>query len=142
MRRKPAVRAWTTCHRGGVAVVVGAALLDKGRVLAARRSAPPEVAGGWEFPGGKVNPGESEREALVRECREELGVEVEPLGRLDGEQPLKTGYVLRLRFRRIGRQGLHIIFHRTTQSFRVTGSVAMTPGRKRRAAAMVQRPVS
>ena len=75
---------------------MGAALLDKGRVLAARRSAPPEVAGGWEFPGGKVNPGESEREALVRECREELGVEVEPLGRLDGEQPLKTGYVLRL----------------------------------------------
>jgi len=79
-----------------VAVVVGAALLDQGRVLAARRSAPPEVAGGWEFPGGKVDPGESEREALVRECREELGVEVEPLGRLDGEQPLKTGYVLRL----------------------------------------------
>lgn len=79
-----------------MAVVVGAALLDQGRVLAARRSAPPEVAGGWEFPGGKVDPGESEREALVRECREELGVEVEPLGRLDGEQPLKTGYVLRL----------------------------------------------
>jgi len=79
-----------------VAVVVGAALLDQGRVLAARRSAPPEVAGGWEFPGGKVDPGESEREALIRECREELGVEVEPLGRLDGEQPLKTGYVLRL----------------------------------------------
>jgi 8-oxo-dGTP diphosphatase len=79
-----------------VAVVVGAALLDQGRVLAARRSAPPEVAGGWEFPGGKVDPGESEREALVRECREELGVEVEPLGRLDGEQALKTGFVLRL----------------------------------------------
>lgn len=77
-------------------IVVGAALLHEGRVLAARRSAPPEVAGGWEFPGGKVDDGEDEPAALVRECREELGVEVEPLHRLGGEQPLKPGYVLRL----------------------------------------------
>jgi 8-oxo-dGTP diphosphatase len=59
-----------------VLVVVGAAIVREGRLLAARRSAPPAVAGGWEFPGGKVEPGESEVDGLVRECREELGVEV------------------------------------------------------------------
>jgi 8-oxo-dGTP diphosphatase len=47
------------------------------RLLAARRSDPPELAGGWEFPGGKVEPGESPAQAAVREIREELGVDVE-----------------------------------------------------------------
>ncbi len=56
--------------------VVGAAIVRAGRVLAARRSRPAELAGGWEFPGGKVEPRESEADALVRECREELGVAV------------------------------------------------------------------
>jgi 8-oxo-dGTP diphosphatase len=59
-----------------VGVVVGAAIVRAGRVLAARRSAPPELAGGWEFPGGKVEPGESDGTALARECREELGVSI------------------------------------------------------------------
>jgi 8-oxo-dGTP diphosphatase len=58
-------------------VVVGAAIIADGRVLACARSAPPEVAGRWEFPGGKVEPGEAEIDALVRECAEELGVRVE-----------------------------------------------------------------
>ncbi|MEV6691520.1 (deoxy)nucleoside triphosphate pyrophosphohydrolase [Micromonospora sp. NPDC051196] len=58
-------------------VIVGAAIIEGGRVLACARSAPPEVAGMWEFPGGKVEPGESETVALVRECAEELGVRVE-----------------------------------------------------------------
>ena len=61
---------------GRVLVVVGAAIVRAGRVLAARRSAPAAVVGGWEFPGGKVEPGESETDALVRQCREELGVEI------------------------------------------------------------------
>jgi 8-oxo-dGTP diphosphatase len=65
-----------------VRVVVGAAIIVAARVLACARSGPPEVAGKWEFPGGKVEPGETEVVALVRECAEELGVRVEIGGRI------------------------------------------------------------
>jgi 8-oxo-dGTP diphosphatase len=59
--------------------VVAAALFDAdGRVLIAQRPAGKHMAGWWEFPGGKVGSGESDREALVRELREELGVETRP----------------------------------------------------------------
>jgi 8-oxo-dGTP diphosphatase len=47
-----------------------------GRVLAARRSRPAALSGGWEFPGGKVERAESDPDALVRECAEELSVRV------------------------------------------------------------------
>jgi 8-oxo-dGTP diphosphatase len=47
-----------------------------GRVLIAQRPAGRPLAGGWEFPGGKVAEGETARDALVRELREELGIEV------------------------------------------------------------------
>jgi len=77
-------------------VVVGAALLSDGRLLGARRSAPPELAGRWELPGGKVEPGEAPEAALVRELREELGVEAEPVERVPGEWPLRAPYVLRV----------------------------------------------
>ncbi|WP_406153779.1 (deoxy)nucleoside triphosphate pyrophosphohydrolase [Streptomyces sp. NBC_01023] len=77
-------------------VVVGGALYDQGRLLAARRSAPPELAGRWELPGGKLEPGESAGQALVRELREELGVETEPLERIPGEWPLGRGLVLQV----------------------------------------------
>jgi 8-oxo-dGTP diphosphatase len=70
---------WTVvqAERATPMTVVGAAIMNAGRVLACARAKPPEVAGMWEFPGGKVEPGESELEALVRECVEELGVRVE-----------------------------------------------------------------
>ncbi|GAA4111921.1 8-oxo-dGTP diphosphatase [Enteractinococcus coprophilus] len=64
-------------------VVVGAAILDDAtrptQMLAARRKAPKSLAGYWEFPGGKVEPEETPTGALVREIREELGVEIEIL---------------------------------------------------------------
>ncbi|MBQ1040253.1 (deoxy)nucleoside triphosphate pyrophosphohydrolase [Micromonospora sp. C81] len=64
-------------ERRDLKVIVGAAIIRDGRVLACARSAPPEVAGMWEFPGGKVEPGEAEIDALTRECVEELAVRVE-----------------------------------------------------------------
>jgi 8-oxo-dGTP diphosphatase len=76
-------------------VVVGAAIVRDGRVLAARRTAPAETAGRWEFPGGKVDEGETETESLVREVEEELGVRV-TVGRwLAGEEQIGP-YVLRV----------------------------------------------
>ena len=57
--------------------VVGAAVVRDGRVLASRRTGPPDLAGFWEFPGGKVEPGESDEQALVRELAEELGCRAE-----------------------------------------------------------------
>lgn len=72
-------------------VIVGAAIIDDGRVLACERAHPPEAAGRWEFPGGKVEPGESDLGALVRECEEELGVLVEIGERVGGDVPLANG---------------------------------------------------
>jgi 8-oxo-dGTP diphosphatase len=72
-------------------IIVGAAIIEAGRVLACARAAPPEVAGRWEFPGGKVEEGESEPEALIRECEEELGVKVEVGDRVGGDVPMSHG---------------------------------------------------
>ena len=59
--------------------VVAALIWDKDRFLACQR--PPHKARGllWEFVGGKVEAGESREDALIRECREELGITVKPL---------------------------------------------------------------
>ncbi|NNC12909.1 (deoxy)nucleoside triphosphate pyrophosphohydrolase [Planctomonas sp. JC2975] len=54
--------------------VVAAIIADGDRILACRRNEDREAGGLWEFPGGKVEPGESAEDALAREIREELGV--------------------------------------------------------------------
>lgn len=82
-------------------MVVGAALLDRpdpygASVLAACRSGPPALAGQWEFPGGKVEPEETDLDALTRECREELGVDVRPGRRLGADLPIGQWSVLRV----------------------------------------------
>ncbi len=64
--------------------VVGAAIVRHGCVLAARRSYPAAEAGRWEFPGGKVDPGETPDDALAREITEELGCAVRVDGWLSG----------------------------------------------------------
>ena len=75
-------------------MIVGAAIIDDGKVLACARSDPPEFAGRWEFPGGKVEPGESDIEALVRECSEELAVDVIVGDRVGEDVPLAHGWAI------------------------------------------------
>jgi 8-oxo-dGTP diphosphatase len=59
-----------------ILLVTACALVDTdGRVLLSQRPEGKALAGLWEFPGGKVDPGETPEEALVRELREELGIE-------------------------------------------------------------------
>jgi 8-oxo-dGTP diphosphatase len=77
-------------------MVVGAAIVRDGRVLACRRTAPPEVAGRWELAGGKVEPGETREAALVREVREELGCEIAVTAWFADEEAIGDRYVLRV----------------------------------------------
>jgi len=63
-------------------LVVAGAVFANGKLLIAQRAYPPELAGLWELPGGKVESGETHSDALVRELCEELNVDVsvgEPL---------------------------------------------------------------
>ncbi len=83
-----AVLAERAAALGRAPVVVGAALVREGRVLAACRAHPPELAGRWELAGGGVEAGESEPDALRRECAEELGTDVRVIGRLGTDLPI------------------------------------------------------
>lgn len=91
-------------HESRARTVVAVALVDDltrpTRLLAARRTAPEPLAGRWEFPGGKVEPGEALEAALRRELREELGIDVclgdQLLGPDGGLWPLLPGWRLAL----------------------------------------------
>jgi 8-oxo-dGTP diphosphatase len=76
--------------------VVGVAIVEQGRLLAARRAQPPALAGLWELPGGKVEPGEDVDAAAVREVDEELGCRVEVTEALDGSSPIDDDLALRV----------------------------------------------
>lgn len=56
--------------------VTAAIIKDENRLLIAKRHSKDPLRGKWEFPGGKIEPGETPQECLVREIKEELGVEV------------------------------------------------------------------
>ena len=67
-----------TVHTAKMVLVAACALLDEdGRVLLTRRPQGKPMAGLWEFPGGKVDAGETPEVALIRELREELGITVQ-----------------------------------------------------------------
>lgn len=82
-------------------MVVGVAVVVDGRVLAARRTRPPELAGGWELPGGKVEPGEDPGAAAAREIAEELGCTIEVTGWLETEAVIDERHVLRVALARL-----------------------------------------
>ena len=73
--------------------VVGAIIKDGGRYLVGQRAANKSQGGLWEFMGGKIEPGETPEQALARECREELALEIENEHIIDSvvhEYPEKT----------------------------------------------------
>ncbi len=79
---------------------MGAAVIVDGRLLAAQRAEPADMRGRWELPGGSVEPGESEPEALVRELHEELALPVVVGERVGPDLPVqgRRGGELVLRF--------------------------------------------
>jgi 8-oxo-dGTP diphosphatase len=76
-------------------IVVAGALISGATLLVAQRNRPPELAGLWELPGGKVADGESDAEALARELDEELGVEVVVGARLGADVVVSDQMTLR-----------------------------------------------
>ena len=76
-------------------IVVAGALITGAALLVAQRERPPELAGLWELPGGKVAPGESDAAGLAREFREELGVVVTVGERLGDDVALNDTMTLR-----------------------------------------------
>src|SRR5712671_345295 len=80
-------------------VVSAAVLIEGGRVLLSQRKAGTHLAGAWEFPGGKILPGEDPRDALSRELREELGIET------------TTGEIVDVTFHRYAERAVLLLFY-------------------------------
>lgn len=77
-------------------VIVGTAIVRGRALLAQQRSYPADAAGLWELPGGRVEPGEADMDAVVRECQEELGVEVAVGSPVGPDVALPKGKLLRI----------------------------------------------
>ena len=88
-------------------LVSAAVLVEGGRVLLTQRKRGTHLEGLWEFPGGKVEPGEDPRDALARELREELGIEV------------AVGDVVEVTFHRYAEKSVLLLFY---EASRTTGS--------------------
>jgi 8-oxo-dGTP diphosphatase len=88
-------------------VVVAAAIVRDGRVLVCRR-AGGVLAGRWEFPGGKCEPGEQETAALVRECREELGLDIAVGDRIGPDTAIAPGVLRLYAATAVGEPALHV----------------------------------
>lgn len=82
-------------------LVSAAVILDGGRVLLTQRKTGSHLAGAWEFPGGKVEPGEDPRDALARELREEIGVVAE------------VGEIIEVTFHRYPTKDVLLLFYET-----------------------------
>ncbi|MFD2083126.1 NUDIX domain-containing protein [Actinopolymorpha cephalotaxi] len=96
----------------GQTIVVGAAIVRDGLLLTQQRAYPEAAAGRWELPGGRVEPGESEAAAVVRECQEELGVDVAVHDRVGPDVPLPGGdLVLRIHAAALVDRGIEPVAH-------------------------------
>lgn len=96
LEKRSALLAQRCAELGAAKLVVGAAIVRDGRLLAQQRAFPESHAGQWELPGGRVEDGEQPEEALVRECVEELGVPVMVGEQVGPDVPLKKDLVLRV----------------------------------------------
>jgi 8-oxo-dGTP diphosphatase len=85
-------------------LVSAAIVIEAGRVLLTQRKAGTHLAGAWEFPGGKVLAGEDPRHALVRELREELGIDT------------VAGDVMEVTFHRYPERAMLLLFYRAERS--------------------------
>jgi 8-oxo-dGTP diphosphatase len=85
-------------------LVAAAVVIEGERVLLTQRKAGTHLAGAWEFPGGKVQAGEDPRHALVRELREELGIET------------VVGEVMEVTFHRYAERSVLLLFYETQRA--------------------------
>lgn len=85
--------------------VVAAVIEEAGRILVTRRQPGVHLAGMWEFPGGKIDPGEAHQDALRREIREELGVEIDVGALILATNHAYTGRTVALYFYRCALKG-------------------------------------